>query len=70
MKLTSINELKELQQMCIRTFGGVPENLIIESPDIVNEAHNLNQRFKPVPHGSHSLKVHNVNVVKQIAEVF
>ena len=70
MKLKSINELKELQQMCIRTFGAVPENLIIESPEIVNEAYELQRQNNPAPYGTHSLKVHGVNIVKQIAEVF
>lgn len=66
MKIDNIIDLERLRFVLTQTFGEVPENLFIESPELVSEVNELTRDIK---HKRLNLRVHGVRVVEQLTEV-
>jgi hypothetical protein len=70
MKIISIEQVEQLRWLIEGHFGYFPDNLIIESPEIVEEAlHHMNYGNQPKPESLTNLKLFGVRVAKEITEV-
>lgn len=70
MNLNSMKQVDELRSLVESHFGFFPENVIIESPEIVYEAINqMNFYNQPKPTSLVNLRICGVRVAKEITEI-
>ena len=70
MKLMKIEQVQELRYIVESHFGFFPENIIIESPEIVNEGlQQMSSTNQPDPEHLIDIRMFGVRVAKEITEV-
>jgi len=70
MKIISIKQVEQLRWLVEAHFGYFPDNLIIESPEIVEEAINhMRLSNQPKLKSLTNLRIFGVHVAKEITEV-
>lgn len=70
MKIISIEQVEQLRWLVEAHFGYFPDNLIIESPEIVEEAINhMRLTNQQKPKSLTNFRLFGVHVAKEITEV-
>lgn len=69
MRITSMSEVDQVRAILESHFGEMPENVIIESEEVVKECKHYGGLYNRMTFPTFDLRVCGVRVANQIAEV-